>query len=914
MRCPLIPLVALSLLAWGCTAQFPEASGLDGGLDENDGSPISTDGTFLVDEGPEDAAHDGAVLQPDSEMLEDAELADMSPADAACVPQEELCNDLDDDCDDEIDEGLGLDTPCQVGIGLCTRRGQLSCQVDESGAPVIRCDVEPGTPEDEQCNDLDDDCDGQTDETFLDLDTACVEGLGECRASGIWRCNAAGGLMCTANPAPPIEEQCDGADNDCDGDVDEDLGLGDLCTLGIGQCVAEGQLICGDNAVLCNAEPLQPSPEQCNGLDDDCDAEIDEAFPALGGECAVGLGFCRQLGTWQCDEDGEVSCDAVPGRPATESCNSIDDDCDGAADEGLGVGLTCEVGIGICLNRGTAVCDPLGMVTCNAEPLLPELELCNDLDDDCDGITDEDFLDLDRPCSLGIGACTAQGLWRCGEAGDLLCDATPGQPAPETCNGIDEDCDGLTDEGLGLGQVCAVGIGQCNRAGITTCGEAGDVVCGVEPGEPIPELCNGIDDDCDGQVDELFPALNNPCLLGIGACRSQGTWRCDPQGGLTCDATPGEPEDEICNDVDDDCDGLTDEDLNLGQLCQVGIGLCIRQGINICGPNDDVICSTLPGLPREELCNGADDDCDGASDEDIPGLGEACTVGQGACERAGVNICDFANGVTCGAEAGEPDDELCNGIDDDCDGHVDEERVCGPYIARQCRVWLGQADNDEGPESPSATFGDCMEDDFDDGGNTRCTSTRGDSRFRVLDIDGDVNENDSLGIAFTCDDQVRPELSAWIESRCKIYLGHADINLGPNNTVDWGPCPAADEGVVDQKRCVSSGGDRQFRTMQLVGDVNQDDDLGIAFICTDPADPDRAASMAESAAVFIAWAANQDDVTDGGETWSECPAEVRDISGNERCVSSRGDSLFHRLDLGRDVKADDAFGIGLFSR
>ncbi|MFW5967434.1 MAG: vWA domain-containing protein [Persicimonas sp.] len=116
-------------------------------------------------------------------------------------------------------------------------------------------------------------------------------------------------------------------------------------------------------------------------------------------------------------------------------------------------------------------------------------------------------------CSVGTGACERDGETVCNASGNVTCDADPGNPREEVCNGIDDDCDGQVDEGIGWDgdDLCHVDHGrdedaiaaETNRCklGIARCGGDGAESC--EPFEPLPEVCNGIDDDCDGQVDNL---------------------------------------------------------------------------------------------------------------------------------------------------------------------------------------------------------------------------------------------------------------------------------------------------------------------------------------------------------------------------------------------------------------------------
>jgi|GEM_PF-4936453 len=163
-------------------------------------------------------------------------------------------------------------------------------------------------------------------------------------------------------------------------------------------------------------------------------------------------------------EDGE---DCDQSQPtvhdgAAEPCNGRDDDCDGLTDEDwIGLGTPCESGIGACVIAGQRICNPTGTgLTCAANPLTGGSELCNQLDDDCDGATDEDFPELGSLCTVGTGVCRESAKWVCAIGGlAVKCDSDPQPPpGPEVIgDGLDNDCDGRTDEEPDLEVGCSDG-------------------------------------------------------------------------------------------------------------------------------------------------------------------------------------------------------------------------------------------------------------------------------------------------------------------------------------------------------------------------------------------------------------------------------------------------------------------------
>lgn len=183
-----------------------------------------------------------------------------------------------------------------------------------------------------------------------------------------------GGPVCT----PKIAEACYGGPKGTSGRG--------ACKPGERMCDADGQW--GE----CTGHTV-PKPESCNQTDDDCDGIIDNGFERDGALCFFkgAQGACRTQGVWHCAKEGTSSaCDAPIVRPSTETCNTIDDDCDGETDEDsvAADARACTTGKqGVCL-AGENKCVN-GQVRC-IQSVQPGAEICNKLDDDCDGRVDND--------------------------------------------------------------------------------------------------------------------------------------------------------------------------------------------------------------------------------------------------------------------------------------------------------------------------------------------------------------------------------------------------------------------------------------------------------------------------------------------------------------------------------------------
>jgi N-acetylneuraminic acid mutarotase len=565
----------------------------------------------------------------------------------------EVCDNKDNDCDGQTDEGN------PGGGGTCSGGGQGVCATGTFQCTGGSIQCVPNVPSAEVCDGLDNDCDGQTDEGNPNSGGSCTTaGQGIC-ADGTFQC-IGGALQCVQDNNPTLEV-CDGLDNDCDGQTDEgNPGGGGTCSAGGQGVCATGTLQCTGGSVQC--VPNVPSTEVCDGLDNDCDGQTDEGNPGGGGTCATGLPGVCAAGTLQCSGGG-LQC--IPNGGSPEVCDGLDNDCDGQADEGNpGGGSTCSAaGQGACAS-GTLQCSA-GSLQC--VPGSPSTEICDGLDNDCDGQTDEGNPGGGGACSAGGQGVCASGTLQC-SAGSLQC--VPGSPSTETCDGLDNDCDGQTDEGnpggggacTGSGQgVCAAGTLQCS---------AGSLQC-VQNNNPSPEICDGFDNDCDGQTDEGNPTGGAPCTTGLPGVCSAGTTTC--QGGTLECAPNAAPTSETCNAVDDDCDGQVDEgNPGGGNSCTTGLPGPCANGIRECQGG---LLQCVAQVAEPESCDGEDNDCDGSVDENNPDGGAACSTGQdGVCD-AGIETCQDAT-LVC-EQVTQPSAEICfSALDEDCDGEIDEAADC----------------------------------------------------------------------------------------------------------------------------------------------------------------------------------------------------------------------------------------------
>ena len=311
----------------------------------------------------------------------------------------------------------------------------------------------------------------------------------------------AGGATC----APEIEI-CDGKDNDCNGVPDDvkDLPGGCKCdegstqqcysgpagTAGMGMCVMGSQSCVSGSWGECVGQ-VTPTNEACNTVDDDCNGVVDDLGVATCGvgACAVALQKCVGGQLQPC----------VPFSPTTEICDGIDNNCNGVVDESDPQnGSACDSNLmGPCL-QGTRVCD-MGAPKC-VPNIMPSMEVCDDVDNDCDGTVDNNIADVGTACDSGnLGPC-APGTKACSN-GSVQCVANV-DPVDELCgDGVDNDCNGLVDDIPGLNGQCDTGLlGACG-VGTLICNANGTTTCMQTTFAAMNDPCDGVDNDCDGVTD-----------------------------------------------------------------------------------------------------------------------------------------------------------------------------------------------------------------------------------------------------------------------------------------------------------------------------------------------------------------------------------------------------------------------------
>jgi hypothetical protein len=387
-----------------------------------------------------------------------------------CLPPVEECNGADDDCDDVADDGFDCIRGAVVACTTtCGSAGTGTCGDDCASPAATEC-----SPPEEECNAADDDCDTFTDEVF-----ACVRGTTvgcttTCGTAGSGSCTESCAVPAAADCTPPAET-CNGADDDCADGCDDIF----ACCRGtvvacLTSCGTTGSGTCTAGCELPADAECAPPAETCNGADDDCDGTCDDEWPCCRGQTAECLTTCGTLGSGTCTESCGVPTGAACTPPA-ERCNGADDDCDFLCDDGWaccrGLVVPCET---TCHTTGSGTCtDDCALPAAGA--CTPPSEECNGVDDDCDLLCDDGFgccRDREEACSFGY--CT--GTRRCGSTCSWsACDFGPVPPG-DSCLGTTTPPT-IPGEGSSrhTGSTCAA-RGDWNWACGDVTGAAADVV------------------------------------------------------------------------------------------------------------------------------------------------------------------------------------------------------------------------------------------------------------------------------------------------------------------------------------------------------------------------------------------------------------------------------------------------------
>jgi len=408
--------------------------------------------------------------------------------------------------------------------------------------------------------------------------------------------------------------------------------------------------------------------KQCVPAAGDCECSKLAVDLQLSTQCVISsdVGIC--VGKRQCTPSGLSACDAKD--PGPETCNGLDDDCDGATDN-LPVDYEClrTNEHGSCIGKGTCIG---GVELCEGPDALPEI--CDGLDNDCNTITDDGFVDTDLD---GAADCVDED-----DDDDTIPDASDNCP-------VDPNLDQENYDGDEQGDACD---DDDDNDGVNDGDDCEPKNGAVHPG--AVEACDGVDNDCNGEIDDNLCDDGNSCT--IDGCNADGSCAHEADNSQLCD------DGSICSQVDKCVDGVC-EGLN-PILCDDGnpctddscdaVAGCLT-AFNTSGCEDGSQCTINDTCANGTCQPGPNKDCDDGS----PCTLDQCDPKQGCkyqptnegvgCNKDGLGQCQASKCQAGQCAAYNVDGVGCNTGKGDCPSGTCSGGSCFANAGTVCSTEVG---------------------------------------------------------------------------------------------------------------------------------------------------------------------------------------------------------------------------------